>query len=178
MRSRAQRRRAIGRGAAPLRSIGAGVFSQGGESLVSRLNGHFRVLSDLCHRLEEIADHLPDHVDRQDALHVARSLCPTVMSAHDFEESVLFPLLKSRFTRDADIREALESLHFEHWEDEMFAEELAEALIGFVSGLEPRNPEALGYMLRGFFGGIRRHIAFEKAQIVPLLKQIEVSGGA
>ncbi len=177
MRSRAQARRAIGRGAASLRSVGAGAFV-GGESLVGRLNGHFRVLSDLCDRLEEIADRLPDNVNRQDALHVARSVCPTVRRAHDFEETLLFPLLKSCFAKDTAIGEALNNLHFEHWEDEMFAEELAEGLVSFVSGLEPRNPEALGYMLRGFFGGMRRHITFERAHIVPLVQQIEGSGHA
>nr|WP_256477704.1 hemerythrin domain-containing protein [Aurantimonas marianensis] len=177
MRSRAQARRATGRGAASLRSVGAGAFI-GGESLVVRLNGHFSVLSDLCDRLEEIADRLPDKVNRQDALHVARSVSPTVRRAHDFEETVLFPLLKSRFATDAAIGEALNDLRFEHWEDEMFAEELAEGLVGFIGGLEPRNPEALGYMLRGFFGGMRRHITFEKAHIVPLVQQIEGGGHA
>ncbi len=145
---------------------------------MGRLSSYFQVLSDLCDRLEEIADHLPDQVDRQQVLHVARSVSPIVWHAHEFEETVLFPLLATRFPHDATIRHALNDLQFEHWEDEMFAEELADGLFGFIRGLEPRNPEALGYMLRGFFGGMRRHLAFERAHIVPLVQQIERGGHA
>ena len=33
------------------------------------------------------------------------------------------------------------------------------------------NIDKLSYMLRGFFEGLRRHIAFEKEHLVPLLMQ-------
>ena len=35
---------------------------------------------------------------------------------------------------------------------------------------EPENPEALGYMLRAFFDTTRRHIAFEREHILPVIR--------
>lgn len=157
----------------------------------------------LCTALEAIADALPDNLDTQHTLHVARLIGPTIRRAHAFEEQTVFPLLKAHFAARPELTTTLERLHFEHWEDESFAEELAEKLVDAVMRVATRRrdarpkarpaarfaaigpahapsadgsraqsdplAEALGYMLRGFFEGLRRHIAFEEEHLVPLL---------
>ena len=37
-------------------------------------------------------------------------------------------------------------------------------------GKSPGNPEATGYMLRGFFEALRRHIAFERDHLLAVLR--------
>ncbi|MBO0661931.1 hemerythrin domain-containing protein [Jiella sp. CQZ9-1] len=126
----------------------------------------------LCSALEEIADALPDNLNTQGALHVARLIGPTIRRAHAFEEETIFPLLTQHFSAHPDLRATLERLHFEHWEDESFADELADKLADYIRHRPSQNAEALGYMLRGFFEGLRRHIAFESEHVMPLLARI------
>ena len=143
---------------------------------ISVLNYHLKTQLALCNSLEEIADGLPDNIDNQECLHIARSIYATVKRAHDFEENVVFPLL----TRNGDdhITATIDRLHGEHWEDESFAQELQDALIKFVADRQHGNAETLSYMLRGFFEGIRRHIAFEKEFVAPLIQKAESRGDA
>ena len=39
--------------------------------------------------------------------------------------------------------------------------------IGHGAGVE--NPEAVGFMLRGLFETLRRHIAFEREHVLPIV---------
>ena len=55
---------------------------------------------------------------------------------------------------------------------EVTAEELASVLTDWAMCVGSRA-EATGYMLRGFFGAVRRHIAFEREHLVPILEQIK-----
>jgi hypothetical protein len=119
----------------------------------------------LCDELEKIADSLPASVNRQACLYAARVLCPLIRRAHHEEETALFPQLARLQTVGAPFSTTLDRLKYEHLEDECYAEELSEALLRLGSD-EPVNNEAIGYMLRGFFEGLRRHIAFEKAHIM------------
>ena len=74
------------------------------------------------------------------------------------------------------MKNALERLQYEHWKDESFAEEVSDGLIKFVSDSDHPSADTLAYMLRGFFEGLRRHIAFEVEHILlPLLRQHELS---
>ncbi|NKB50936.1 MAG: hemerythrin domain-containing protein [Rhizobiaceae bacterium] len=131
---------------------------------------HFSVQLDLCNQLEEIADALPQKVDRQKLLIIARSILPTVKTAHRFEEDRIFPHIKSEARERTALNISLERLQYEHWEDESFAEELCDGLIRFVTDSDEPSANTLGYMLRGFFEGLRRHIAFEVEHIIPLLR--------
>ena len=125
----------------------------------------------ICAELEDIADRLPEGADAQHMLIMSRNLYSIVKTAHDFEEKRVFPLLKALSVDDEALGQSLERLKFEHWEDESFAEELSEALRRQVMQGDARHSETLAYMLRGFFEGIRRHIAFELEHIMPLMKQ-------
>ena len=143
---------------------------------ISILDHHLKTQLSLCDSLEEIADGLPDNIDSQECLHIARSIYATVRRAHDFEENVLFPMLTR--SGNSKIASTVDRLRGEHWEDESFAHELQDVLIEFVTHRQHANAETLGYMLRGFFEGVRRHIAFEKEYIVPLVSKAESLGNA
>ena len=126
------------------------------------LQATFERQLNLCDLLEEIADSLPDRLDRQQCLTVARMIGPLIKQAHVAEEQFLFPDVISRH---GDGDNVVEKLRLEHIEDECFAEELTDALLKLGSG-DRVNMEAVGYMLRGFFEGIRRHIAFEREHLL------------
>lgn len=119
----------------------------------------------ICDMLEEIADSLPANIDTRKCLEAAKSLNPLIKGVHSYEETVLFPWLESSADIQPALRETLHRLKFEHCEDACFAEELTDTLIR-LGRREPVNMEATGYMLRGFFESLRRHIAFEREHIL------------
>ena len=92
-----------------------------------------------------------------------------------FVAVILFPLLMVSGDLEENLKATVERLRYEHWEDESFADEVADALIRFVTDKASSNAETLAYMLRGFFEGLRRHIAFEREHIVPLLCKRKVA---
>ena len=143
----------------------------GTERIETELKGHLSTQLNLCDELEKIADNLPHAIDRQHVLVVAKSIIPTVKSAHQFEENQIFPMIKQDGQSGASLDQSMERLRYEHWEDESFAEELSDALVKFVSLDEEAETDTLAYMLRGFFEGLRRHIAFESEHILPVLQQ-------
>lgn len=126
-------------------------------------NAHTEQLA-LCDELEEIADSLPANINRQKCIYAAKALGPMIRSLHQYEETVLFPRVRQSQRGQAE-DETLSRLRYEHLEDEGYAEELTEALFKIGSN-DPVNMEAVGYMLRGFFEGLRRHIAFERSHLL------------
>lgn len=139
--------------------------------LTETIRLHHRAQSDICDKLEALADCLPDCADKQTCLHLSREIRSVVKLAHHFEESELFPILAKAYPDDKNLPQTLERLRYEHWEDESFADEVADALSDFVSHPERANIQSIGYMLRGFFEGMRRHIAFEREHILPMVQQ-------
>ena len=128
----------------------------------------------LCDELEALADSLPAGMDRQRCLHLARAVYPLVASAQEIEEALLFTPLGCFVGRVPDMPSTLERLRFEHQSDLCFAEELNDVLLAFGRGEELMTADAVGYMLRAFFESVRRHIAFEKEILVPLLALVPV----
>ena len=116
----------------------------------------------LCTALEEIADSLPANINRQKCIYAAKSLIPLINGIHRYEEEALFPMLATRGQGDRELADSIARLKFEHVEDECFAEELTDTLNRLGQGDGTVNAEAAGYMLRGFFESLRRHIAFEQ----------------
>ena len=137
--------------------------------LVSILRAHHARKLHLCEELEEIADSLPDRASPQACLAVARRIVPMVREAHAFEDRKLWPVLRRLRPEDGRLEACLTRLRHEHVEDESYAEELAVVLTEWGMCVGTRGAEATGYMLRGFFGAVRRHIAFERDHIVPFL---------
>lgn len=135
----------------------ADYFDTPQPDVLEGLENACRVQNMLCDLLEQIADSIPGAVDPGLCAAVANQLGPVIRSIHRFEETALFPF--SDGIRKAG--ETVARLKHEHFEDECFAEELTDALHELSHRQWPENPEALGYMLRGFFESVRRHAAFE-----------------
>jgi len=126
--------------------------------LLTRLEGAHAELLALCDRLENIADSLPNTMDLRQCRAAAEDLVPVIIRVHRIEEEEIFPKL-SAAAATPQLTKTLDRLRTEHCTDECFAEELSDALQRAGDGRI--QPETLGYMLRGFFEAMRRHIAFE-----------------
>lgn len=159
----------------PMEEMGAAVALSPGDSPAAAMR---RVHVDklrLCDALEAIADALPDAIDRVHCLSVASELVPMLRAAHRFEECHIFPLYAKARGDEAEAP-SIARLKAEHVEDECFADEITETLLAIGRGGPIGNAEATGFMLRGFFEMQRRHIAFEREHILPLVER--AGGGA
>lgn len=139
--------------------------------IAETLTHYLREQARFCDRLETMADLLPDGVDERDCLLMAQNVVPLVKRAHEFEEGVVYPLLLTIPGTPSDIRATLERLRFEHLGDEEFAGDLCASLRQFVTDRGACNVESLAWMLRGFFESVRRHIAFEREHLLPLVQR-------
>lgn len=124
----------------------------------------------LCDSLEAIADSLPDEVDPTACLQAARAIGPLLLRAHAIEQETIFPALAAMRIGGLDLLPTIERLKLEHYQDECFAEELSDVLMSYGRGLPQQTANATGYMLRGFFDGLRRHVAFERELFGPLIR--------
>jgi hemerythrin-like domain-containing protein len=123
-----------------------------------------RALADL---LEGVADGLPDGVDRRAAALGGHSLRMLAARRWALEEQALFPLIESRAPENAPARRAIAIARREHRETAGRAIELADELDALADSGRARNPDALGFMLRAFFDGLRRHLDWTEAAILP-----------
>ena len=151
----------------PMHSWPSGLPALG--ELRRKLQSHHAVKSSLCTALERIADKLPDEADMLICRYVAKSITSVVRRAHEFEENELFPALQAALPGNSLLQESLVKLSAEHTEDLSFAEEIEDVLTTFADDPHRVNAETLGYMLRGFFESLRRHVAFEREMLLPLL---------
>lgn len=126
---------------------------------------------ELCSELEAIADGLPSHVDRRKCLIVAAALVPLLRLSHACEEDCIFPAFTGAGADgDRSARmQTVQRLKMEHIEDECAAQDLTDVLFAIGHGAPIHNPEALGFMLRAFFETMRRHIAFEREHVFPVI---------
>lgn len=144
-----------------------GLSRFGGDAIQAFARAHEDKLS-LCQTLEEIADSLPDEVDKQKCKLAAREIWPLLRSVHSFEEKIIFPALADRLAHVVGIEQTIARLKSEHAEDECYAEELTDTLLLLGAGDRGVNFDAVGYMLRGFFESVRRHVAFEREIVLRL----------
>lgn len=120
----------------------------------------------LCAALESVADALPRGVCRAECLRIASLLVPLLRQAHAYEDHIIFPAFAVA-APDAD--QTIHRLRVEHVEDESFADEVTEILLAVGHGEPIANAEAMGFMLRGLFETLRRHIAFEREHVLPAI---------
>ncbi len=125
--------------------------------LERRFAAHLDAQAALCAALERAADALPR---AGSGLRLLDDPQPLLCRSHAFEERELHPCLVALET---GIEPTLRRLRLEHMEDEAAAGELNEALARSV------DAERLGYMLRGVFRPLGRHLAYEREQLLPLL---------
>ena len=134
----------------------------------TKLDRNFKSQLSLCALLEDIADSLPNNVSRNNCLLAAQNIQPIVEASHTFEEQYLFPLLLEEKQKHPGLEPVLARLHAEHCEDESYSNEIVDALEELAAD-QLANIDKISYMLRGFFEGMRRHIAFEQEHLLPLL---------
>ncbi|WP_319520333.1 hemerythrin domain-containing protein [uncultured Martelella sp.] len=133
------------------------------------LRSTHRSILRLCDALEAVADSLPANVNRNACRRLADDLVPTLKDAQETEEMQVFPQLRHTAAGPQAAGEVLDRLTYEHFEDLCFAEEVTETLKRLSSG-DVVNTEAVGYMLRGLFGALRRHIALEQELVANRLQ--------
>jgi hemerythrin-like domain-containing protein len=126
----------------------------------------------LCDMLEDIADSLPNSVDGNACTCAAFALRHRVGVHHAMEEAALFPLLNARAGNDLVFKRTLKRLQDEHRTDEGYCDEVLELLTLLSKGNLPENVEAAGYLLRGLFECMRRHIAFEEDHLLPKAREV------
>ena len=122
----------------------------------------------LCDILEDIADSLPDNLDRRKCRLAATSIEPLIIDVHRFEEHTIFPMARRELSRLGAPNRCIRRLEAEHFEDQCYAGELSAALTDAIEGAS-FHAEMLGYMLRGFFDSVRRHTAFERDYLLILI---------
>jgi hemerythrin-like domain-containing protein len=130
----------------------------------------------LCTALEEVADTLPGNIDHFQVYAVIPFLRNGFAELVALQEKVLFAVLRRRAAHATDVEAVLTQLEREHASDQGLAIEVAEALGGLHRGRRPENPEMLGYLLRCFFEGQRRHAAWEKLALYPLCRRWLAAG--
>lgn len=137
--------------------------------LAARIEASYRTILSLCDRLEGIADALPDAADRQECLVLARTLGPQFARAQQFEEAEIYPVLAHAPLLRIEAGATLERLRIEHQMDLFYAEEIQDMLRAYGEGTPCLSPDAAGFMLRGFFESVRRHVGFEQSLLRPAL---------
>lgn len=145
------------------------IFPRGEQSLVSLLRADYAALLALADHLEVIADGLPDRIDRQDCLLMSRAIGPMLTRIQHFEETEIHPALLAWPALQSEIIDTIGRLKLEHQVDACYAEDVQDMLHGLGEGRPSLSPDAAGFMLRGFFESLRRHVAFEQQLILPLL---------
>jgi len=138
------------------------------SDLVAQLRQGHHQTHALCDRLEEIADALPDNINRRVCEKTALTIEPILLKAHSYEEEFFFPALASYHHISLDHAKLIRRLSTEHYEDRCFGEEVRDVLLSYSVGKPVQAPDATGYMLRGFFENLRRHMWLEEELARPL----------
>ena len=146
-------------------NVSASPRSSLAQTLVDNLERQ-QAISD---ELEAIADSLPSRMNDQVCLQVCQTLPLLLKQIHDFEETQLFPFLLKRNFANVELMQTTERLRSEHLSDEDFADDLCKALLNSITNVDHIGAESQGWMLRGLFENLRRHIAFEREHILPLI---------
>jgi iron-sulfur cluster repair protein YtfE (RIC family) len=142
-----------------------------GEAFLSLLERDQMRLLRLCTALEKIADGLPGSGQHDKTAKVLAFL-DKAFARHVFiHEKCVFPLVRSLEEKREPVELILSQLEFEHAADHGLIVEIASAFMG-GAGLEA---QALGYLLRGFFENYRRHCAWERNALYPIVRKHLVS---
>ena len=140
------------------------------EDIFALLTFEHMLQERLCDLLEAIADALPGAVDLATAEAAAFFLRTHYPAHFAAEDAVLFPALLGGLGRGSALASAVEQARAEHEVDLEAAREIADCLDDLARG-ERISPDAVGYMLRGFFEAQRRHISWEERVLFPLARE-------
>ncbi|MBU1305346.1 MAG: hemerythrin domain-containing protein [Alphaproteobacteria bacterium] len=109
-----------------------------------------------------IADDLP-RADSIKCATTADSLQSAISATQLLEEEILFPLLVAQ--EREELEQTILRLKSEHLTDKFNAEEVGYVLRGLAVYQSDLSADAVGYLLRAFFEGVRRHIRSEQELI-------------
>jgi iron-sulfur cluster repair protein YtfE (RIC family) len=144
-----------------------------GEAFLSLLEHDQTRMLRICARLEKIADGLPGSGRlRRTAREIA--FLDQAFERHMFiQERFLFPLVRSLCDSRESIEPILRQLETEHATDQGLIIEITDAYAGAIG--ETRREAGvplctLGYLLRAFFENFRRHAAWEKMLLHPIVR--------
>ncbi|TNC49596.1 hemerythrin domain-containing protein [Rubellimicrobium rubrum] len=142
--------------------------------LLADLDACFAEQDSLCRSLEELADSLPERLNTLGAVLLVGRLSALLRRAHHLEETQVFPILASAPVRmHGDLRPILNRLRAEHTENEDYALDLEDTLAEYWARPVARaDAERLGYLLRGLFISLRRHVAQDRDWVRPLLREL------
>lgn len=138
------------------------------EQQLTTLRQNHEELLGLCRNVEELADSLPFDINEKLCRDVSDTVVPLLARTQEFEERLLFPNL-DRSAGSCFTAMMIERLKNEHRCDRLAAEEISLTLKAMLRGHCGLTFETIGYMLRGFFECVRRHVAAEKAMIDQLI---------
>lgn len=124
----------------------------------------------ICQGLEQVADSLPLDVDPSLCMRLARGMLPALRSAHEYKEAHFYDLARRMLSDLGNVDAILERQRSEYVDNEMLAEEVAEELSQWGICAEHKSPEAMGYMLRGLFVALTRHLDFERVVLIEPIK--------
>jgi hypothetical protein len=120
----------------------------------------------LCSKLERIADELPE-VPSQDAITDVGRQLSSYSQRHFLLEARLFLRLAGQ-ANCPTAKRILKEISHNHAIDAIHADDLAAELHRLSGSSHAPHPGELAYMLRCFFDGCRRAIAFEELALLKL----------
>ena len=83
------------------------------KDIARTLAKNLNVQLEMCEKLELLADSLPNQLDEQNCLVIAKNILPILTDSHDFEENVVFPTLQVQVNDKDRLATTLERLKFE-----------------------------------------------------------------
>ena len=126
----------------------------------------------LCNDLEQVADNLPVLPSSIEVRRLSDRI-QRVTSTHFARAEQVFDCLPVEDRPDPDM---LRSLHSMHQLDELHGQDLVVALWQHVGRTSGGNVGQLAYMLRCFFDGCRRAIAFKESLIGRAGQRVATTG--
>jgi hemerythrin-like domain-containing protein len=131
----------------------------------------------LCSDLEDMANQLRDGIDQSLCRATRECLQEDLPWFHRHEET-FFALLEREHPLSSVFAPGVRLAIDEHSIIETYVFDLGEWLDGACRGVRPRNIEAAAYALRCSFDGMRRHLNWEDAMLIPALSTVVTPGNA
>lgn len=147
---------------------GTGVPDEG--EVVETVDRHQARLRDICRQLEEVADSLPLDVDPSLCMRLARTMLPALRASHEYRERHFWALARKVLEGQGSPDAVIDRLRCEYRENDLLAEEIAEELSQWGACAQPKSAETVGYMLRGFFLSLTRHLDMERVVLIEPVK--------
>lgn len=134
--------------------------------LVNQFDSNTRAQLLACDELEQALDELPS-ANTYALLAVSERFCPLLRQSHNFEETRIHPILARS---NPGFCEIFRRLCGEHIEDQDQAGQLLDDVRVFVIGDDRTKANEIGYVARGLFAPLRRHLAFDQEFVASMVR--------